>query len=231
MAIRYNTSIIRSGLTLQLDAANPKSYPGTGTTWIDLSGNGKNGTLTNGPTFSNSSIVFDGVDDFVVSPVSFSLSTTSVSFWVYLDPTINWSTRFDVMSGSIAATTNGRFLFYRLNTTVMQVYIIFPSLAILTFDLTSANTLMTGLWNNIVITSETVGSTTTGKLYRNGQLASSNSIAEAATATSTSLYLMRNQASAFPTKGSISATQVYNRVLSDTEVQQNFEAMRGRYGV
>jgi len=61
-------NIITDGLVLALDAANPRSYPGTGTSWNDLSGNGNNGTLVNGPTFNsdnNGSIVFDGVDDYI----------------------------------------------------------------------------------------------------------------------------------------------------------------------
>ena len=48
MGIAYNTSIVRDGLVLHLDAANKKSYPGSGTVWSDLSGNDRNGTLLNG---------------------------------------------------------------------------------------------------------------------------------------------------------------------------------------
>ena len=44
--------IVKGSIDLLLDAANPNSYPGSGTTWTDLSGNGRNGTLTNGPTFT-----------------------------------------------------------------------------------------------------------------------------------------------------------------------------------
>jgi len=57
-----------SGITLYLDAGNAASYPGTGTTWYDLSGNANHGTLTNGTSYSSSSggtMVFDGVDDYV----------------------------------------------------------------------------------------------------------------------------------------------------------------------
>lgn len=57
-------------LLLWLDAEQPGSYPETGTTWTDLSGNGNNGTLTNGPTYSSGSIVFDGVNDFITTPFS-----------------------------------------------------------------------------------------------------------------------------------------------------------------
>ena len=68
MSTRYNPSIVRDSLLLYLDAANTKSYPGSGTTWYDLSGNNKNPTLTNGPTFNSDnlgSIVLDGTNDYV----------------------------------------------------------------------------------------------------------------------------------------------------------------------
>ena len=79
--------IITSGLVLFLDAGNTSSYPGSGTTWTDLSGNGNNGTLTNGPTYTSSNggaIVFDGINDFVNSGSSISLpGDISVFAWVY----------------------------------------------------------------------------------------------------------------------------------------------------
>jgi len=65
LAIFYNPAIVRDGLVLCLDAANRKSYPGSGTTWTDLSGRGNTGTLTNGPTYSSSnggSLGFDQVN-------------------------------------------------------------------------------------------------------------------------------------------------------------------------
>ena len=47
MAVRYNPRTVIDGLVLALDAGNTKSYPGSGTTWTDLSGHGNDGTLTN----------------------------------------------------------------------------------------------------------------------------------------------------------------------------------------
>ncbi len=67
MASSLGPNISESGLVLCLDAADKNSYPGTGATWTDLSGNNRIGTLTNGPTFNsgnNGYITFDGVDDF-----------------------------------------------------------------------------------------------------------------------------------------------------------------------
>ena len=68
MATLYAPRIVTDGLVLCLDAGNRKSYPGSGTSWVDMSGNNNTGTLTNGPTFgggNGGSIVFDGVNDFV----------------------------------------------------------------------------------------------------------------------------------------------------------------------
>ena len=73
-----------------MDAANRASYPKTGTTWTDTI-NGNNGTLTNGPTFSEDgggSIVFDGNDDHVVTSInqtSFDFNTHTFSIWVKIN--------------------------------------------------------------------------------------------------------------------------------------------------
>jgi hypothetical protein len=69
MAFYYSPKIVTDGLVLYLDAGNQLSYPGSGTTWTDLSRSQTNGTLVNGPTFNTGSlgsIVFDGVDDFLL---------------------------------------------------------------------------------------------------------------------------------------------------------------------
>jgi hypothetical protein len=85
----YNgPNIIKDGLVLYLDATNTKSYPRTGTTWTDLTGNGNDGTLINGPTFdsgNNGSIVFDGADDYsrINSFNSDNEDELSVFCWVY----------------------------------------------------------------------------------------------------------------------------------------------------
>ena len=80
-------NIVTNGLVLNLDAANPRSYPQPydGTTWADLSGNGNNGTLTNGPTFNavnGGSIVFDGVDDFIQCTGSLTVTSATFVSWI-----------------------------------------------------------------------------------------------------------------------------------------------------
>jgi len=81
---------ITNGLVLSLDAANRKSYPGSGATWTDLSGNSNTGTLTNGPTFSSANggtIVFDGTDDSVIIADNSTLDLAgnkTLGCWVYM---------------------------------------------------------------------------------------------------------------------------------------------------
>ena len=87
MSLSHSPLIVRDGLVLCLDAANPRSYPKSGTTWSDLAG-ANNGTLTNGPTFDaddKGSIVFDGTDDRVdVSNLNSSLFTTGATIFAFL---------------------------------------------------------------------------------------------------------------------------------------------------
>ena len=102
MATNYSPSIVTDGLVLCLDAANTKSYPGSGTTWTDISGRGNNGTLTNGPTFSSDdggSIVVDGSNDFILTPrvTGTGLSNRSVSWGIWVNPS---STSGNIMSMS-----------------------------------------------------------------------------------------------------------------------------------
>ena len=85
---RFNSTnasmLITSNLLLFYDASDVNSYPGTGTSWFDLSGNNTTGTLTNGPTFSSAnggSIVFDGTNDYVAA--SNSLLSHRTSDWTY----------------------------------------------------------------------------------------------------------------------------------------------------
>ena len=92
MGTSYNSSIVTDGLVLCLDAANPRSYPGSGSSWLDLSGNGYNGTLQNGQTFSSAnagSIVFDGsYVSFADTTIgSFNNATLSYGAWFYFDGT------------------------------------------------------------------------------------------------------------------------------------------------
>ena len=96
MATKYSPKIITNGLVLSLDAANNKSYPRSGTTWTDLSGNSNTGTLTNGPSFNDGnqgSIVFDGTDDYVNIPYNSGLipNNLTLSAWINRTAVVNYA--------------------------------------------------------------------------------------------------------------------------------------------
>ena len=88
--------IVQNGLVLELDAADRNSYPGTGTAWFDLSGNNRNFTLTNGPTFQNiggGSFRFDGTNDYATLNIAtdnpmkienFIYANHTYEVWFYL---------------------------------------------------------------------------------------------------------------------------------------------------
>ena len=85
VSIINSAATVTANLSMFLDAGNASSYPGTGTAWTDLSGNSRNGTLTNGPTYTSAdggAIVFDGTDDFV--QCSGSLTATAATFVIWM---------------------------------------------------------------------------------------------------------------------------------------------------
>ena len=109
MAFHFSPKIVTDGLLLCLDAANTKSYIGSGTTWTDISRSGYSGTLVNGPTFSsanNGYIRCDGFDDYISIPntplLKFGSSNFSVEYWFRK---LNTTTGYDDIWGPNAWNT------------------------------------------------------------------------------------------------------------------------------
>jgi hypothetical protein len=113
-------NIVRDGLVLALDAASPRSYPGSGTTWYDLSGNGNNGTLVNS-TFSNNVIQFDGTNDYVSVGNVGSNSIKTVICWFSMN---NVNTNMALFGfGTAASNTQDVYMWGEI-VTVLLVLII-----------------------------------------------------------------------------------------------------------
>jgi hypothetical protein len=228
--IAYYGNISPQGLVLNLDAAIVGSYPKTGSTWFDISNNGNNGTLTNGPTFTGSdygAIVFDGADDYVELLPSYNTITTSgtveiaIKFngtnvykhiWVF-DKTDNPEVRLST------AESTGNFGF--------QVY----DNGSYRFNQTPITPIM---YNNIWIYVQAVWGNNDYRIYLNGSLVSNQTsggiITNTGPATTSRLgNFPRAGGSQF--NGSIGTFRIYNRALSATEITQNFNALRGRYGI
>jgi hypothetical protein len=216
--------IVQANLVLNLDAGVSTSYPGSGTTWTDLSGVNNNGTLTNGPTFNSSnggSIVFDGSNDYVECGTNLVLTTVmSVCMWAY--PSSSWPAYAIFIDKSISGGSPQ----YRL-----QRYAGSTSLEF--FDgsnIVVGGTITTDQWNFIScsITGGTV------KLYINGVSVVQGSAVSPLPTTSNPTYLgaYSGGGGVVPLyTGRISTCSVYNRALTDAEIQQNFNALRGRFGV
>jgi hypothetical protein len=212
---------VTSGLLLYLDAANTRSYPGSGTAWTDLSGNDRNGTLTNVPTYSSAnggSIVFDGADDYV-NTVYTPPSTFTINLWFNNTTTYNVHNR-GVFSTYSLVTYNGIYL-ATTNTggAGMHIYANSNLRTRLNYD-----SFTTGVWYNISITS----SSGTILVYLNSSLINtiSNSTSHADV-----LQIGRSRFDTNYWNGNISNFIIYNRVLTAAEVAQNYNALRGRYGV
>jgi hypothetical protein len=226
---REYENIVTSGMVLNLDAGFVSSYPTSATTWYDLSYSGYNGTLVNGPTFSSlsgGSIVFDGTNDYVDlgNPDLYKFTTNfSISAWaLYSQIKINWPAI--IAKGDyayrISANVDGTKFHFGINNS--------PTTAIF-FDSTINFEL--NKWYYITLTFTDIKLTG----YVNG-IESGNVSFASPTSCYNNPYNVRlgsnEQGSGgrfWP--GRISGVQFYNRVLSAQEVLQNFNALRGRYGV
>jgi len=237
MSLAHSPRIITDGLVLCLDAGNTKSYPGSGTTWTDLSGNGNNGTLTNmdGTNLNSAnggSFTFDGTNERVSVDISSFFTSFSqqitMEAWVYIPTSATWSngyygnifTRgyYDGSHGLWRTTNNNQVAFYcRQAVTFAAV----QSLATITRDTWYQ---LVGVWT---------GSGT--QLYINGQLVNSDSGSLGDTENNVPFEIGLNTAAGGSSgnffTGNQAAHKIYNRALTALEIQQNYNALRGRFGI
>jgi len=230
MALLHSPRIVTNGLVLCLDAANRKSYPGSGTVWRDLAGS-NNGTLTNGPTFNGSnrgSIFFDGVDDYVSLPISNSLQNTSYTMFGFLKSNVS------IQNGS-----SERYLFYFRGTTTgsNRFGVLFGLSSNVGANNGGLNLIIgnggwngysssrrswdSNTWYNIAVTQNG----TTYIMYVNGVQINTGTavIPQFSGITNNDLGILWN--------GNIVEGLVYNRALTPAEILQNYNAIKGRYNL
>ena len=224
-------SIVQSGLVLNLDAGLPASYFGSGITWFDLSGNGNNGTLTNGPTFSSTdggSIVFDGTDDYVAETSglsdSFLQGDWSISFWA----------NFDVVNTSSSGGNDRPLLHHGTSSTRKGLHLTTRNSKLLfglyADDLVGTQTLTTDIWYNIVFT---LNNTSYAKqIYINGSIDNSHTGGGAYTGTGSNTRI-GGKVLTFGQyfDGNMSSVVAYNRIITAAEITQNYNALKGRFGL
>ena len=226
MAGSAGPNIVENGLILALDAADKNSYIGSGTTWKDLSGNAYNGTLTNGPTFSNTNggiINFDGTNDYgdcgnvLASLTNLSLECfvkfgiQSTSFNGIISKTLSNADGYEIRTSNGATST----------TTIVEFRYVGDNASI------GFGTLTNGIWYHLIAT----GTNGSQKTYINGAQAYSNTVALSPSANSNSLVIGKLAYAGLYANMSMGCARIYNRVLTATEVLQNYNATKTRFGL
>jgi hypothetical protein len=232
-------SIVRNGLVLELDAGASLSYPGSGTTWFDLSGYSHNSTLINGPTFSSNNdglIILDGIDDFVSIPGNTTIYSSNFTWQSFHYIRSANASNLDGMWWSENAVKN--FLMGYRNTALANTYFridtqtqVYDSIA----DGTQTNGFSTtaGPATDRWILTTIVKNGTTFSLYWNNAVLmwtvtiNDWNIAENGQAIA---FGARNDAD-FATAMDVSNNLMYNRALSTLEITQNYNAYRSRFSL
>ena len=229
-------NIVTSGLVLNLDAANPRSYapPYNGTIWTDLSGNNNSGSLINGPTFNGGnggSIVFDGTNDYAqsgkINPTYFTISC-----WFRANGVPSTNDAFggtlvisspQLFGGVVQYAVSYSWSSQKLNFTVQNNILTTstPNNSVLRNTLYNVTGLYNGLRNQIYINGNFVTEivNTTNPTYP--------------TTGNVNVQIGRWGFVGFERyfNGNIYQTQIYNRALSASEISQNFNATRARFGI
>lgn len=240
MAVYAGPEIVTNGLVLALDAGNTQSYPGSGTTWTDLSGLGNNGTLTNGPTFSSAdkgSIVFDGVNDHVLiagsTPTQLQGNPSfSVEGWFKRNS--SWTAGSTWGIGGDVSSLQGINSWNYNNTNEIAI------------DLWGRTTYTTGqtysstAWQHIVWTYNGTSFATSNIIIYINQIAYTGSGLTSLRGSPGTPAINANgivigragpQTANYYSAPLIANFRIYSRVLTPAEVAQNFNALRGRFGI
>jgi len=217
-------NIVTSGLTMLLDAGFIPSYPKSGLTWSDLSYNGNNGTLTNGPTYSSNSggtIVFDGTNDYVNGP-SISAQLTgdiTVEAWIYITSgPSDWVRIIGTGNNPSGNRTFG--LWYDVNRTLLWQRYGTNNVGLQPVNVLSYNT-----WYHVAATS--LGSSHT--LYLNGSSIGTSTVTGPWPASNETITIGSAVGIHTYLTGNISISRIYTRGLSASEILQNYNAQKSRY--
>jgi hypothetical protein len=234
MSTNYSPKIVTDGLVMYLDVGNVKSYPGSGTNLSDISRNNNNGILTNGPVFSSANggnLFFDGTDDFISVSSSTSLNPTgAISLCAFVNvsnvyanygPIIfkqnNYTSSYEQYSLSIS--TAGRFGVTITGTDRAQ-----KAVNSGVTDFRNTRSYVVGVISTI---------TDDLKIYVNGNLLGVNSTFTSTFDTSNNNVVLGAMTTIYPgyINGRIFNASIYNRALSATEVLNNYNATKKRFGL
>jgi hypothetical protein len=224
MAFNYSPKIITDGLILALDAANLRSYPGSGTTWTDLSRGGNNGTLTNGPTFNadkGGNIIFDGTNDYADITLPSGLTTLTIEAF------IKWNS----FNGGMFLGFNTYDIWTQSNTLGYNN----GASNVIGIDAATVTSLgLLGNWKHYVFTMNSSGLLSTNKIHINGVQQSISAVVASdgsIPGIGTTLRLAGWLNGGYNGAVTYGYARGYNRGLTDTEIRQNYNATKTRFGL
>jgi hypothetical protein len=228
MAFNYSPKIVREGLVLHFDAANPKSYVSGSTTWRDLSSRGNNGTLTNGPTYNNDnggSIVFDGSNDLVIG-TSFTpnIIDKTLSGWVKLNSTSQQG------GGVINLESDDGVTFDAIVYNETNEGWGFGSTGFQRTGWSGVKESSTNEWVNIVATYQNANY----RMYRNSGIILTLTSFSAVNYNFLSKSLIGRRHTGGNNSylsANIAQVSIYSRALSASEVLQNYNALKSRFNI
>lgn len=198
--------IVTDGLKLWLDASNPVSYPGSGTTWYDLSGNGNNGTMVGGVVPLNNAMQFDGTNDSI--GLQSLIYAKTLSTWINLNQvtTIQYFFGYSNMgiryNGSTFLVFNGSGTLYILNYTKTD--------SMINFTAVEKETI--GMWD----------------IYINGAYLG---VSGTSSKVSLSINNIGRRVDGYFFKGTMNDIAIYDRSLTSDEVLYNFNSTKSKYGL
>jgi hypothetical protein len=235
MAFNYSPKVITDGLVLYLDAANRYSYVSGSTSWNDISRGGNNGTLFNGPTFSSAnagSITFDGTNDYgTINQLDLSSTNKiTVSFWFkFTSTTAKLPSEFTTNSDN----TTGAF---QIGTSAVSPGDLYAHIYQGGYNMirTSAS-YNDGLYHNVAFVfdlslavNQKIQCYVDGNVVSKIQMQSTNVTANFL---KNDLYIFSRAGTSFFQPGTLNMYKIYNRALSATEVLQNYNATKTRFGL
>jgi len=236
VGVNYNPAIVTSGLILALDAANPKSYPGSGTAWNDLSGNGKHFAWDAQPTLvsAGGASYINTNGRFATGPASDSFGLTGSSGYtvIFLMQQITLTANYSFLFSKTGTGSANRGIAAHLAHSVSTVY--FDQGGCCGSDTrtnigvdTTSNWCMMSLRRDTNSSNRSIIKNTTTLITNTSAAADISLISEP-------VYINKNPndlslTGAWDIKLGMMLT--YNRGLSDVEISQNFNALRGRYGI
>lgn len=229
MAFNFSPKVNTNGLILHLDAANPKSYVSGSTTWDDLSRGRNNGTLSAGITFSNNTLVYNS-SQIVTIPMTNLRPTTGITQECWFLITTN-TTQIFIGAQYGNGSNNSYALWIEPANTVRAGINIAGS-----FNTQAQSvTLTTNIYYHFLHTYDGL----TQRMYLNGsEIRSWATTGTIAYDLNNTLLAVGNDwnsgydaGASFGVQGRLAIVRIYNRSLSPTEVLQNYNATKGRFGL